>query len=332
MKVKREDEVKKRLGKKNFYLPILDELKIDTNLTRIQEKLSISKQQLNYYLRQLQKNGFIFNKGHGWWEVTEKSKNMTKYGIFLKKDSIRGHAYIWEVKIEKIPENWSKRIEILKEKKINFKVVGAKENTPRIKVLGRKVWLCNDHLRIYDTEKSSYYGNDAIESQKNSKFQAMRIVHTLENKLGIRLNPDKIIFKREHYALIKNDLAIDQNQKGIIWRIKDENGDEWLLIDDSLGEGGELENIGKSAFKTNPKMQKWWNEQIEDDFGTTPKLIKKKFKETEENISEVSGLVLKSSKEQINTAMLINQMQLNIKGLTETVYQLIEVIKRDKEK
>jgi len=56
---------KNRLEKKNFYLPILNELKLSTNLTKIREKLNISKQQLNYYLRRLKDSGVIINKSKG---------------------------------------------------------------------------------------------------------------------------------------------------------------------------------------------------------------------------------------------------------------------------
>lgn len=313
---------KKTTSKNNFYLTVLEELKHSTNLQKIQEKLNLSKQNLNYYLRQLVKKGFIFSKGQGWYELTESGKNPTKYGIFLKEDDVRGHAYVWEVEIEKIPENWKNRIEILKEKEVNFKLVGALKNVPRIKVLGRKVWLCNDHIRIFDTEKSSYYGDNAIESRKNSKLQAMRLVHTLESKLGIRLNPDKIKFKKEHYALIRNSLAINQNQKGIIMRIKDENGEEWLLIDDSLGEGGELETIGKKAFKTNPLLQNWWNDYKKDAFKTTPTKINHKFREQEEMIDALSKNNKTLLEQNLVLQEVLNGMNKNLLLLTKKVMDL----------
>lgn len=323
---------KKTTSKKNFYLAVLSSLKTTTNLTKIKEKLDISKQQLNYYLRQLKKKGFIYNKGQGWWELTEKGKNPTKYGILLKEDMSRGHAYIWETEIEEIPEEWKNRIEILDKHKINYKLVGALKNIPRIKILGRKVWLCNDHLRIFDTEKSSYYGDDAKESRKQSKLQAMRIIHSLENKLGIKLNPNQIKFKKEHYALIRNKLAIDQNQKGIIWRIKDEN-EEWMLIDDSLGEGGEWELTGKKAFKRSPKLQNYWNSMKDDNFKTAdPKNIKSKFSEIDSNINEVTDRLKNSSENQVNISMVIKQLESNIRGLTELVYLQQQEIKELKEK
>jgi len=258
-------------GKKSLYLPILNKLKEGTNLTKIRNELSISKENLNYYLRRLNKDGLILHKGRGWYEPSKKSENTTKHGIPLSKDIIRGHAYVWTLNINKI-KNWDKRIEILKKRGVNFVLVGALKTTPRIKVLGRKVWLCNNHLRVFDKKEQSYYGKDAKES-KSIAFQEIKlIVGALNNKLGLSIKPSAILFKKEHYAMIKNDLAIEENRRGNIWRIKDEDG-EWLLIDDSLEKGGELETVGKKAFQTNIPMQKWWNDNKEHNFKVTPTFL-----------------------------------------------------------
>ena len=274
--------VKKQLEKKNFYLPILSKFKITTNLSKIRTELNISKQNLNYYLRVLEQKGYLIQKSKGWYELTEKGKNPTKYDSFLDKDFIRGHAFIWNIKLVKKPDNWSKRLEIIKKKDIHYKLVGAKENTPRIKTLNRKVWLCNNHLRIFDIKDASYYGKTAAESRKNAFIELLKIVNTLENKLGFIFKPFIWEFKKEHYALIKNDLAIEHNKQGEILRIKDESG-EWLLIDDSLGKGGELETIGKKAFETNIPLQKWWNNQKETNFKVTPEFILNRINELVED-------------------------------------------------
>lgn len=259
--------------KKDFYLTILNELKHSTNLTKIRKKLSLSKQQLNYYLRRLKKKGLIKNTSYGLWELTKQSKNSTKYESLLKKDISRGHAYIINIYPKKLPSNWKNRLKIIKNKGFNHKIVGAKNTTPRIKALGRKVWLCKDHIRIFDKKDASYYGQNAIESRKQAFFEFTKIINCLENKLGFNLRPFDFQWRREHYALIKNDLAIEHNKKGIILRIKDEQGKEWLLVDDSLGKGGELENIGKKSFETNPKMQNWWNDNKKHNFEVTPSFV-----------------------------------------------------------
>ncbi len=256
----------------NFYLSIINSLKVSTNLTKIRNNLNISRQQLNYYLRQLKKQGYIIQKGKGWYEVSKKCKNMTNHDNHLPKDSTRGHAYVWKIKLPKEIKDWNKRIKILKKKRINFNLIGAKGNTPRIKILGRKVWLCNDNLRVFDKPRESYYGKNAIESRNSALNEIKLIVGILERKLGVSIKPTDISFQKEHYALIKNDLAIEENKRGNIIRISDESG-EWLLMDDSLEKGGELENIGKKAFKTNVPMQKWWNDHKEQDFKVTPSFI-----------------------------------------------------------
>lgn len=258
--------------KKDFYLSVLNQLKIKTNLSKIQEKLSISKQDLNYYIRVLKKNGLIIQKGRGWYEVKDKVKNSTKYDIFLDKDISRGHACVWEVKISKEIPNYKNRINILKEKGINFNLVGALKTTPRIKVLGRKIWLCNDHIRIYDKKDNSYYGKNATESRYYALQEVLLIVGIINSKFGLSLKEIDITFKKEHYALIKNDLAIENNKRGEIIRVSDEFG-EWLLIDDSLEQGGELETIGKKAYPTNIKVQKWWNDMKKTNFEVTPTFL-----------------------------------------------------------
>jgi hypothetical protein len=260
----------------------------------------------------MKKKGFVINKSHGWWELTEKGKNPTKYGIFLKEDSIRGHAYIWVIEIEKIPANWDNRIEILKQKGINFKLVGAKETTPRIKVLGRKVWLCNKHLRIFDTEKSSYYGENATESQNNARLQAMRIIHALENKLGLKLNPERIKFKKEHYALIKNSLAKEYNKQGVILRVRDENDEEWLLVDDSLEQGGELETVGKKSFKTNPKVQNWYNDHKKHNFQVTPTFLMNALSSITQNQMMHSQNIIKHQK-------VLDEMLITLKAIQKSL-------------
>jgi len=342
------EQSKNSTWKKDFYLAVLTELKDTTNLTKIQKKLGISKQQLNYYLRRLKKNGLVHNPSYGLWELTKQSKNSTKYESLLKKDISRGHAYIINIIPKKLPENWKDRLKIIKKKGINYKLVGAKETTPRIKALGRKIWLCNKHIRIFDKKDESYYGLNAIESRKQAFLEFVKIINCLENKLGFSLRPFNFQWRREHYALIKNDLAIDQNKKGVIWRIKDESG-EWLLIDDSLEMGGELENIGKKSLATNVKMQRWWNEYKEDGFKTTPKTIKKKTEQIEKEIEDLQTQILLDKRDSLkqdkdlseNTmslrmviqqqAIVLRAMQGEVNGLTQTVYLLAEEIKRMKE-
>ncbi len=304
--------------KKSFHSKVLIELKTDTNLTRIRKKLGISKENLNYYLRGLKKKEMIIKKGTGWYEVKKGSENSTEYGSFLPKDFIRGHAYIIKVNFPKEIKKWDQRIGILEKSNINYKLVGILKNIPRIKAMGRKVWLCNNHLRIFDKKEQSYYDEDAVKSRFKALKEFINIIQVIENKLKINLKPYDIEFQKEHYALIKNDLAIDQNKKGIIWRINDEEG-EWLLIDDSLEMGGELENVGKKAFKTNPKMQKWWNKKKENDFKIDDDYIQKGFSQTNEMINNVTKNQQIFDKNMSSHLKVLNKISKAVDQLTTAV-------------
>lgn len=302
----------------DFHLSVLNELKVDTNLQRIQEKLNISKENLNYYIRCLKNEGFIIKKGRGWYEVVKSSEKMTKHGKHLRADMIRGHAYVWTLNLPKemqeLGSGWANRIKKLEEKGINYNLVGALKTTPRIKVLGRKIWLCNSHLRIYDKEKASYYGNNAFESRRSALLTLLEIVQVLENKLGFNFKPLDFTFEKEHYALIKNDLAKECNTKGEIIRISDEKG-EWLLIDDSLGKGGELENTGKSAFPVSPKMQNWWNDQKKTNFEVTPT-------KTLEMINQVTQNQIMFAQNIESHIQAIKDISLAVNKLTQKVEEL----------
>jgi predicted transcriptional regulator len=328
--MKEEKDVKISTKKENFYLPIINFLKTSTNLTKLQEKLNIPRQNLNYYLRELKKRGIIEQKGKGWYELIKGCKNSTKYGKLLVKDSIRGHAYVLEVKLQKEIKDWDKRIEILKNKKVNYKLVGAKLDIPRIKVLGRKVWLCKDHLRIFDKKDMSYYGNNAKESRNKAISELKLIVGILEKKLGVLIKPSDIYIRKEHYALIKNDLAIEENKKGNIWRISDEYG-EWLLIDDSLEQGGELENVGKSSYKINIPMQKWWNDNKRTNFEVTPTFLM----ESLNKVIQVQKVEVENKKEYsrdlVEHKEAIKRMSYNTEANTKSIELLADIISQLKD-
>ncbi len=324
-----QKEVKNSTRKNDFYIKVLSKIKITTNLTTISKDLGIKKQNLNYYLRGLKNSGLIINKSNGEYELTEKGKNPTKYDNFLPKDFIRGHAYIFEIKLPKEIKGWDKRIEILDKKNIHYILVGAKLNTPRIKVLGRKVWLCKNHIRIYDKKDESYYTECSVESRKQAFWTLYKIAGIIENKLNVTLKPFEFEFKREHYALIKNDLAIEHNQKGEILRISDESG-EWLLIDDSLEKGGELETIGKKSLIVNRELQNWWNNQKETNFKVTPDFVLKVMNGIQENQLSLTKNMDYYGKNLVSHIEAIQTLSKEVKRLSRVFKQTIKENKKYK--
>ena len=80
--------------------------------------------------------------------------------------------------------------------------------------------------------------------------------------------PYKFTTLREHYALIKNELARQYNDKGEKLYIRDD-GKCWMWIDYSKGEH-ELES---NEVILNKKIQEWYNDQKKYNFEVTPTFI-----------------------------------------------------------
>ena len=259
-------EVKKVPSKKSFYFTILNKLKAGLNPAKICKDLKISKQNLNYYIRQIKDLGYIEKKGYGVWEIKEVKTFTFNTLRKRSKKTIRGHAFIWTAKTPKKIRNWENT---LKKSNTPYKLVGFNK-FPRIFIKNRKVWLGSKRITIY--ENRSFYGVNAIESKKYAVIGLLEILKTLENKLNINLKP--YIFKpsREHYGIIKNDLAIQCNRTGEKIHIRDNLEGEWLWIDDSL-QLGELETGGIKALPRSLQVQNWFNDHKKNNFEVTPTFV-----------------------------------------------------------
>jgi len=244
-----------------FYFTLLDLLKQGKTPSQISRENNISKQKINYYIRQLKKECVIFKKGYGVWEVKEVKR--TTSNTLSKKNSkeVRGHAFIWVIKPERTFD-WKT---LLPHLGITFSLISNK--IPRIMIDGRKIWLSKKSIIIY--EPHSFYGKNAIESRKYAVYSLLETIRKLQLALGVKLNP--YIFKpsREHYGLIKNDLARQCNRSGEKIHVKDNLEGEWLWIDDSLSLG-ELETGGIKAMERNIQVQRWWNDMKKHNFEMTP--------------------------------------------------------------
>lgn len=272
--VKKEvKEVQTSHQSSNLYLTILNLLKQGKNPSKISKELNIKKQNLQYYLSVLSKKGAIKKVGYGTWEV--QSFNSNTITITKNNKSIRGHAFIWNIKVPKeIGEYW---IKILEKSKLDYKLVRGQ--TPRIYLNNKKVWLGKKTITLY--EPNSFYGQNAVESRKYAIITLLEDLKQLESKLQINLGKYIFIPSREHYALIKNDLARQCNRNGEKIIIHDEVG-EWLWIDDSNGLG-ELETGNHKALPNSLGVQKWWNDMKDTKFEVTPKFILNSINEVTQN-------------------------------------------------
>ncbi len=257
---------KKKVHKKTLYLPVFNGLKKGESLLLIRNGLDISKQQINYYLRGLIKDKLIEKIGRGKYKVKERFEHTRN-----KKREIRGHAFIWTLKLNR-KYDW---IKILNKRNIKFKLIRGL--IPRIMINNRKLWLGKKTITIY--EPHSFYGINAVESRKYAVVSLLEQIEALEKRIETSLYP--YIFKpaREHYGIIKNDLAIQCNRNKEKIHIRDDLEGEWLWIDDSLGLG-ELEN--KSPLR-NIQVQRWFNDHKRHNFKVTPSFLLESINQVTQN-------------------------------------------------
>jgi len=254
-----QKEVKKEVKEKVQLKFLLDQLKAQKTPSQISKEFNIPKQNLSYYLRQLKDKGLVQKVGYGTWEV--KTFNLN---TLTKKDKlIRGHALIWKIKLHK-EFQWKQRLE---QANLTYNLVRGL--IPRTFINNKKVWFGKKTITIY--EPNSFYGENAIESRKYAVISLLETLQAIESKLSINLRPYTFQACREHYALIKNDLARQCNREGERIEVSDNNG-KWLWIDMSDGIG-ELETGNQNALVNNIGVQKWWNNMKETNFEVTPKFV-----------------------------------------------------------
>lgn len=242
------------------YLPVIKLIEQNKSPSQISRILNISKQNLNNHLRRLVKNKKIIKKSRGIYKVNSSPEHPSK--LFPKE--IRGHAFIWTLKLNR-KWDWINRLNKFKQ---TYKLV--RNTIPRIIINNRKIWLGKENIVIY--EAHSFYGKTAAESKRHAVISLLETINKLEFKLNINLKP--YIFKpaREHYGIIKNDLAQQCNRQGEKIHVYDNLEGEWLWIDDSLSLG-ELETGGKKALLRNLQAQKYFNSHKKTDFKVTPEFV-----------------------------------------------------------
>ena len=282
------------------------------------KKLGISKQNLYYYRRKLQELGFL-KKDKNLWIVLKSKKKDLEHALIWKDKKIRGHAFIWKVKPNRIYD-WKK---LLEKKKISYKLVRGL--IPRLFINKKKVWLGKETITIY--ENKSFYGRNAIESRKYAVFELQATITALRSKLGIDF---RYYFKpvREHFGMIKNELARQCNEKGEKIIVKDTLDGEWFWIDDSDGMLGEMETGGKGFTKDrarlNMEVQTWWNDMKKTNFKVTPSFLVEQLKESNQNFNEIGKTIKKSSELMMDSELRFKQLENRLNGYEELIYQIIE--------
>ena len=223
--------------KYKLYFTIYSLIKEGLSPVQICDKLNRKIQNLNYYISTLKRAKLIEKLGYSVWKVSKEYDEVQIKQVqkSIKGDNceIRGHAFQLTIQIPKL-RNWNKREEYLKKKKINYKPLNILGGGQRIFFLGRKIWLTNKSVIIYETK--SFYADSAKKSKNYAIDSCISLIHSLEGLLNtsFKIN-SKYLFKvdKAHYARIKCDMAKHYRKDGKKLYVSDHRG-FWLWADYSF--------------------------------------------------------------------------------------------------
>jgi len=154
--------------------------------------------------------------------------------VRLQPNSIRLHNLTFSVLIPRISK-WNKRDKFLTLKNINFKTIDMGTwKTQQIIIDKRKIWLNPKKIIFY---MDDYYADTPLEAFSQAIIDLKVLVVKIQKKFSLKLiynNSIDFEVGRQHYALIKNQLAKKYNKEKKKLFVYDSENKLRLLIDDSL--------------------------------------------------------------------------------------------------
>ena len=267
-------------AKKLGLVQVLTEIKKGLSPAQICKKYNIPKQTLQYSVSKLKKLGCAEKVSYGIWryikEVPKEPKGRGKR--YETSKQIRGHAFIWKIRFIQNNINWRKRL-------VRYNIPYSNicnGKVERIIFKGRKIWLSKKGITIY--EPLDFLGSSAIQTKGKAVWELDQLIKALGKKLNLNLNFYKFTTSREHYGLIKNELAKQYNNKGEKLYVRGEDGSVWLWIDNSHS----LHELENKEPLLNKKIQDWYNDHKKHNFEVTPSFILQAFAKNNIQLLEYS--------------------------------------------
>lgn len=300
---------------------VLKEIKEGNSPAQISKKYNIPKQNISYFVCKLKKKGCIQKKGYGVWEylrpikevkdlTTTHSTKLIKKSLTSKKE-IRGHAYIWKIQFVK-PYDWNRAIRKYQKTKLSFQLM-KHNKIQRTIFQSRKIWLGRKGMTIY--EPMDFMGKSSFQVKGKAVFEMDLLIKNLLNELGLKFRPYRFTTSREHYAIIKNELARQYNDKKKKMNIHAEDGSIWMWIDDSKGLA-ELENADPTI---NRQVQNFWNSHKKHKFKIDADYVNENFKESARQIKKNAEHLEYHAENMRSHVAVVKQLGDAVKVLSEKI-------------
>lgn len=312
-------------GKRIELDSILSLIKSGKSPACISKEFNIPKGSLAYHVDKLKKLGCIEKKGYGVWKYIKSLKEVRSLTITHSdklsrtshKKEIRGHAFIWKIQFYN-PYVWEKIVNSYKKKRLTFQFMKHNKQFRTI-VNNRKIWLGRRGMTIY--EPIDFMGRSSFEVKGKAVFEMDKLIKHLIKELGQKMRPYRFTTSREHYGIIKNELARQYNDQKKKMEIRTEDGNVWMWIDDSKGLG-ELENNEPNV---NRQVQNFWNNHKKNNFKIDADYTKKGFNKVNKEVANLKGVfpAMKEYNKNLKLHTKVQESQLKTQKETQRILKLI---------
>lgn len=275
---------------KTVGLRIWELIKEGKSIRDISQILKIHEDSLHRFLKPYKANGTIKKVGYGSWKLNAKTTRPFGGGTVASVEGgvgfekvVRGHGFLFKLRLQR-KIKFQERQEILNKAGLNFKITNNHGIPYALTFVfrGFRIRFTERSLLIWQPKDISWFGNHAFESRNKAVTDLQKFLRELEVTLKLRLDTTgsyKFHIARNHYALIKNELAKEYNKDRKKLFVEDQAG-LWLIIDNSFNLN-ELETIHSlTAVDDNIKVQLFFNELKETNL--TPKKIIGRFERVED--------------------------------------------------
>lgn len=180
----------------------------------------------------------------------------------------------------------------------------------------RKIWLGKRGLTIY--EPIDFMGRSSFEVKGMAVYEMDLLIKGLLKELGLSFRPYRFTTSREHYGLIKNELARQYNKDKKKMIIKAEDGGTWLWIDDSKGLG-ELETGDPDVSQ---QVRGYWNQHRKHKFQVGPDFILNAFDKQNQNIQANADNLVYYAKHLKAHVQSVKDLGAGVKKLTNVIEEI----------
>ena len=226
-------------------------------------------------------------------------------GRILPND-IRLHNLTFKIKVSpNIQRKWKlNREKLLTLKDITFSNIHMHNWTANQIIINNvKVWLNPRQILFF---MPNYYGKTPLECFTKALDDLTKLTNKLQRTLGVKLFSSKFLdfeISRQHYALIKNQLAEKYNKERKKLFIYDSRHELRLLIDNSLNLN-EFEAVHhKEAMSDSEKVKNFFNEVIEKDLSLSSAY---------NDLHDTKRIIKEISSNQANLSVVLSQLNQNV--------------------